>query len=180
MRPGQHRPSLDLTATEFERLIVDLFREVADDAGVDVDHDVTLSSPDGDYQIDAVARFQLMGVDFVVLVECKRHKSPVKREVVAVLRDKIRSLGAQKGILASTSGFQSGAIQYAQIHGIALVDVYDESLDYVMRSATAPTLPPTGNPARHWIEGTDAGYRSSSLDGRPDEVRAMLTSEGQA
>ena len=37
--------------------------------------------------------------------------------------DKIRATGAQKGILISTSGFQSGAIKYASEHGIALIQI---------------------------------------------------------
>lgn len=44
-------------------------------------------------------------------------------EKVQILYDKIRATGAQKGILISTSGFQSGAIKYASEHGIALIQI---------------------------------------------------------
>lgn len=63
---------------------------------------------DGEYNIDLTIRFQELFVQF--FVECKYHKSPVKRDYVQVLKDRIRSCGAQKGILVSFSSFQRGAI----------------------------------------------------------------------
>ena len=56
------------------------------------------------------------------------------REKVVILNDKLKSLGAQKGILLSTSGFQSGAIQYAKVHGIALIRVEDYHFEYLSHS----------------------------------------------
>lgn len=37
--------------------------------------------------------------------------------------DSLRAIGAQKGIIVSTSNFQSGAIDYAKVHGIALIQM---------------------------------------------------------
>ncbi|SCY77596.1 restriction endonuclease [Butyrivibrio sp. INlla14] len=72
--------------------------------------------------------------DFKVLCECKQFKNPVKRDVVVLLDGKIRSLGAQKGIICSTSGFQKGAIKYAKEHGIALFQIYDKKCIAVSHS----------------------------------------------
>ncbi|MCH6258412.1 restriction endonuclease [Puniceicoccaceae bacterium K14] len=80
---------------------------------------------EGEYEIDVVARFSALGTSFLVLIECKHHKSPIKRDVVQVLRDRMRSVGAQKGMIFSTAKFQSGALKYAKAHGIALVQVTD-------------------------------------------------------
>ena len=60
-----------------------------------------------------------------ILAECKQHKKRVGRDKVEVLESRLRSLGAQKGLLLSTAGFQSGAIQFAEKHGIALIQVFD-------------------------------------------------------
>lgn len=95
-----------------------------------------LSAADGTYEIDVSARFRALDVDFLVLVECKHHRSPIKREVVQILNDRIRSLGAQKGMLFSTSRFQTGAAEYARTHGIALIHVMDGQFMYQVRSAT--------------------------------------------
>ncbi|MGP3790676.1 restriction endonuclease [Pseudomonas sp. B392_1p] len=78
----------------------------------------------------------------MVLIECKKYSSPIERETVQVLHDKVRSLGAHKGMLFTTTGFQSGAIKYAKAHGIALIRVTSGSASYQTRSAI-PVEPPT-------------------------------------
>lgn len=59
---------------------------------------------------------------------------PVGREDVQVLVDKKRSTGAQKAILFSTNGFQKGALDYARIHGVALVRVLEGKYTYETKS----------------------------------------------
>ena len=75
-----------------------------------------------------------MGTLIKVLIECKHHRTPIKREVIQVLNDRIKSLGAQKGILFSTSKFQSGCIEYAEQHGIALVRLIEGKYLYETKS----------------------------------------------
>src|SRR5438132_1552588 len=65
-----------------------------------------LTGPYGVYEIDVTARFEALGADFLVLVECKHHKRKVERELVQVLHDRIGAVGAHKGIMFSTAGFQ--------------------------------------------------------------------------
>lgn len=88
-----------------------------------IEHNKIIKGDDGDYQIDIFASFTAMGVKIKVLAECKRYSSPVTREKVVILADKVKQLGAHKGILISTSGFQSGALKYGDKHGIALLQI---------------------------------------------------------
>ena len=44
-------------------------------------------------------------------------------------------MGAQKGIIISTSGFQTGEVQYAEKHGIALWQVFDSYIKHISASA---------------------------------------------
>jgi restriction system protein len=97
---------------------------------------------DGRYRIDITARFTAIGVDFLVLVECKDHARPVEREDVQILADKKRAAGAHKAVLSSTNGFQRGALAYAQKHGIALVRVLEGALTYETRGAAPERRPP--------------------------------------
>lgn len=92
---------------------------------------------DGGYQIDVTARFRQLGLDFLVLVECKYHSRPVEREDVQVLADKKRSVGAQKALLVATNGFQQGAIDYAKVHRIALVRIIEGAFIYVSGNLSA-------------------------------------------
>ena len=81
-----------------------------------------------------MSRFRALGADFLVLVECKHHKSSIKRETVQVLHSRKQSVGAQKAMLFASSGFQKGALEFAKAHGIALVRVADGRSSYETRS----------------------------------------------
>src|SRR5512133_1410571 len=117
-----------LTPTEFELVVKDLLEEAgAAVTNFKVTGSQVLQASDGDYQIDATAEFEILGAKFVTLVECKRHQDPIKREIVQILEGKLRSLGAHKGMIFSTSGFQKGAVEFARAHGIALVYVQSGS-----------------------------------------------------
>ena len=118
-----------ISPTEFEKHCREVLLGYAEDEHLQnftITHDVKLKASDGTYQIDLYATFTALGAEIKVLCECKQYKSPVKRETVATLDAKLKSLGAHKGILLSTSGFQSGAKEYAAAHGIALFQVYDK------------------------------------------------------
>ncbi len=97
---------------------------------------------DGQYVIDIVARFSALGADFIVLVECKHEKRNVERQDVQVLRDKLQSTGAHKGMIFSVSGFQTGAVDYATVHGIALVQLADGATCWFTKGAGPPSAPP--------------------------------------
>ena len=73
------------------------------------------------HEIDLCFEFELAGAHFRVLVECKDHKKPIGPRVVEAFAFAVDDLCAQKGILASSSGFTSGAIAVARSKGIALV-----------------------------------------------------------
>ncbi|SMO33596.1 restriction endonuclease [Solitalea koreensis] len=133
----------DILPRDFELLIkdylVDLGKELKTFEAI---HDLHLKRTDGEYQIDVYAEFELLGASFKVLVECKRHKNKIKREVVQLLYDKLRATGAQKGMIFSTSGFQEGAKLYASEHGIALVHVIEGRYTYSTKSKDSPNFAP--------------------------------------
>ena len=122
---------LGLSPTDFEKHCYDILKGYAEEEGLKeftITHNVRIETYDGTYQIDVYAGFTALNSKFKVLCECKQYTSSVSREKVAVLHDKIESIGAHKGILLATSDFQSGAIQYAKAHGIALITVEDHTL----------------------------------------------------
>src|SRR5262245_22890921 len=137
MRQPPQPPTL--TPREFELLVKGILDGAA---GTLVDyrseHLAPLAAPDGEYVIDVAASFSALGARFVVLVECKHHRRPVERQDVQVLHGKLQSLGAQKAMLFSISGFQSGALDYAAAHGIALVEVATGASNWHTRSAGPP------------------------------------------
>lgn len=127
---------LTVTPVEFEQLVASMLRKQG--VGLkdfQVHHLEPIIGSDGEYKIDVTARFEALGANFLVLIECKHQSRPVEREVVQVLADKVRSLGAQKAMVFATTRFQRGALEYARLHGVALVRVADGRTTYETRSA---------------------------------------------
>ena len=109
---------------EFELLVKDYLETIG--KGLEqfkITHNKKIQGSDGTYQIDILASFKALDGDIKVLVECKQYTQAISREKVQILYDKLRSVGAQKGMLFATSPFQTGAVNYASQHGISLVQV---------------------------------------------------------
>jgi restriction system protein len=135
---------VEMTAEEFEQYVAqDLAQLGIALHNFQVQRLETIQGSDGEYEIDVPARFEALGANFLVLVECKHHKHPIKREVVQVLFDRLRAVGGHKGILYATAPFQRGAIEYAQLHGITLIQVADGRANYGVKAGDIPpVLPP--------------------------------------
>lgn len=131
--PEEYNP--DISPKEFELLVKRYIDELAKESKTSVitNHDVKLTTHDGEYQIDVEAQFQFLNLDFKILIECKKHKNPIKRDIVQVLHSKLQSSGAQKGAIFSTAAFQSGAINYAKSHGIALIRIIEGKTTYMTK-----------------------------------------------
>lgn len=145
-----------ISPTEFEIRCKDILAGYAETEGLKnftITHNTIIPAHDGRYQIDIYAEFTAMGVQFKVLCECKKYKYRVNREKVATLHRKLESIGAHKGILMSTSDFQSGAIEYGKEHGIALIKVEDYHFEFLSHSSGKPE-PDENDPfrymERHW------------------------------
>ena len=90
---------------------------------VEISHDKKITVGEQNYQVDIFFEHEHNGFSYKTLVECKRHASSIKREVIQVLYNKIQETGSNKGILVSASDFQKGAMDYAKQKGIALVRI---------------------------------------------------------
>ena len=134
----EHKHICDLTPIEFERYCYDFLNGYAQKEGLQdfkITHNTRIKASDGKYQIDVYAEFIAMGSRFKVLCECKKYKNRVNRDKVAILHRKLESIGAQKGILISTSDFQSGAVEYGKAHGITLIKAEDYHFEYLSHSS---------------------------------------------
>ncbi|MBR0281520.1 MAG: restriction endonuclease [Oscillibacter sp.] len=132
-----------MTPTEFEEYCCKILLGYGEEEKLpqfSITHNVKLTANDGTYQIDVYATYTALGAEMKVIAECKQYKNRVNRDKVVLLADKVRALGAQKGILLSTAGFQSGAIKYAKEHGIALVQVFDTRVNWYSHSGGSNTV----------------------------------------
>ena len=171
-----------VTPQEYELAV----KKILDSSGISLiayesAHLETVPGTDGDYVIDVVARFTALNAEFVVLVECKHHKRKVERQDVQVLHSKLQSVGAQKAMLFSVSGFQEGALEYGEVHGIALVQFANGSTCWFTKSVGPPSPPPPwANIPKYigwWHHGnhvsllseSDGEYTRQALDLQPNE-----------
>lgn len=145
---------VDMSPKTFEKFCIELIKEqMKNIPDVVIEHDKYIKTVDGNYQIDGYIEFTVMGLHYKTIVECKMYKNPVSREKVQKLFDTLRATGAQKGILISTSNFQSGAITYATNHGISLIQITEAPteipmflLNRIVDSASYYRLYNNGNP----------------------------------
>lgn len=131
---------MNITPKEFEEYVKDWF----DCEGINLKSyksslNNKASADDGIYEIDIDITYDALGVEFRILVECKKYSNSIKREVLQVLHQKIQSIGAHKGIICSTSDFQSGALEYAKKHGIACIKVAESRM--LVRTKAADQQP---------------------------------------
>ena len=87
-------------------------------------------------QIYVYAEYPALGCNHKVVIECKRQSGSIERPVVTDLCAKLQSIGAQKGIIISTSGFQRDAVRYAKEHGIALWQIIDSNVKHIANCVT--------------------------------------------
>jgi len=126
----------DITAIEFELLVKKWFESCSLNLNsFNVEHRKKINGMDGEYEIDIFIKFTVFDkAEILTLVECKKHKNPIDREYVQILKDRKNSIGAHKAILVSASTFQSGAIKYAEKNGVALIQIVEGSVRYITAS----------------------------------------------
>ena len=142
MNPSpENNDAIKITPRQFERHVLELFEnETTDYELLEITHDKKITREEQDYQIDIFYNFRHANLDFKVLVECKRTNRAIERQYIQILNDKLKELGCHKGIVVSTCGFQSGAINYAKKHGIALLRIIENKINYEVRYLTPGDL----------------------------------------
>lgn len=108
---------------DFEAFVQAMY---AEDPNLVVQHDVTEEGKSGARrQIDVKVTQKTKLHTYVTLVECKRWKEKIDRQRVDVLAASIDDLGAAKGVIFTTTGYEAGAEKYAKAKNIDLFVVRD-------------------------------------------------------
>ena len=71
-------------------------------------------------QFDVSVRFKYGIYDYLTVIECKDHSNPIPIELLEAFITKSSDVKANKSIMVSSSGFQSGCIDKAKLHDIEL------------------------------------------------------------
>lgn len=91
--------------------------------GLGAETDVRLQGVRTSHDVDVVVKSIHVGFEVTWLVECKFWKTPVSKLHVLGLRQIVLDIGADRGILLSESGFQTGAVEAAALTNVQLTSL---------------------------------------------------------
>ncbi len=104
---------------QFERLVASIH------SAIDPAAHVTWNDTIQGRQFDVTIRFKKGLYDYLTVIECKDYAAPVPVEKVEAFITKARDARANQAVMASSSGFQSGAHEVASRHNVTLVHLSD-------------------------------------------------------
>ena len=91
--------------------------------GLDAQTDVTTKGVRTTHDVDVLVKSHHAGFDVTWIVECKHWKTKVSKLHVLALREIVADTGADRGILLSEIGFQSGAIEAASLTNVLVTSL---------------------------------------------------------
>lgn len=120
---------------EFQEETANIFRA----AGCKAEIEAKVNGVRGSHKVDVYVTFTKYGIDCSWVIECKNWNSNVPKEKVAALQGIVSDIGADKGVIISKLGFQSGAIKLARSSNITLTSLEDLK-DYLEAETTQREL----------------------------------------
>jgi hypothetical protein len=105
--------------SEYQEETARFFRSI----GLEAETNVRLQGVRTVHDIDVVVRSNHVGFDLLWIIECKHMKATVSKLHVLALREIVADLGADRGILVSETGFQSGAREAANLTSVQLTSL---------------------------------------------------------
>lgn len=106
---------------QYQEQAATVFRRMGLNAEVDKD----VEGVRGVHAIDVYVSGIVYGLEIKWVIECKAWRSNIPKEKVLALFSIVQDIGADKGILLSEVGFQSGAIKSARGTNILLTSIAD-------------------------------------------------------
>lgn len=108
---------------------------------INVVHNCKLIDKNGvERQFDLYWEFELGGLIYRTIIECKDFESTVPISKVDELVGKLKAFPDIRGIIATRNGFQSGGVKEAAANGIDLIVVRDEDVSKDWIDANGNTL----------------------------------------
>lgn len=113
---------------EFEDYIKYIFSNILNvkDEGIELKERIKLTGISGvPHEIDLYYEFNKSGFVHKVAIECKNTKRPTEKKDILDFVGKLNDFRNVMGIFISKNGFQSGAKEFGEKHGLILMDKSD-------------------------------------------------------
>ncbi len=91
--------------------------------GLEASTDITIHGVRTKHDIDVLVKSHHVGFDITWIVECKFWSTSVSKLHVLALREIVTDVGADRGIILTESGFQSGAHEAANLTNVQLTSL---------------------------------------------------------
>lgn len=91
--------------------------------GLDARTNVRVQGVRTQHDVDVLVKMHHVGFDVTWVIECKHWKNPITKLHVLGLRTIVHEIGADRGILLCEAGFQSGAIEAAQLTNVVVTSL---------------------------------------------------------
>jgi len=104
---------------QLENIVASLFTM----AGCSAETEKSVSGTRTTHDVDVYVQFKALGLDNIWICECKNWKHRVDKSVVLAFRQIVQDVGANKGLIISANGFQSGAIEAVRNTNIELLSL---------------------------------------------------------
>lgn len=93
--------------------------------GCEASVDTVIEGARASHRVDVLVSFRSFALPIYWIIECKRHRSRVKKEHVETLKSIALDTGVDRGILLSEVGFQKGAVEATAFTNIVLTSLDD-------------------------------------------------------
>lgn len=93
--------------------------------GLEAETDVTVQGVRTKHDVDVLVKSHHAGFEVTWIVECKHWNAKVSKLHVLALREIVNDTGADRGILLAENGFQSGAIEAANLTNVQVTSLAD-------------------------------------------------------
>ena len=89
-----------------------------------VQHNIRLVGKSGQkHQIDVYWEYEIAKTKHRVAIECKNYNRPISKQTVCAFKGVLDDLDGVKGVMVTRVGYQKGAKEYANEHGISLKEL---------------------------------------------------------
>lgn len=99
---------------DYQEEVAEFFRSL----GVTAATDVPLQGVRTTHDVDVLVTINMAGLSVRWIVECKHWKTAVNKLHVFALREIVADIGADRGIILCEAGFQSGAVEAANLTNV--------------------------------------------------------------
>lgn len=101
---------------------------------IQIDHLRTVNN----FELDLSYTINIGGFDYFTIIECKNWNKTISQGMLTALKGVMDEVKAQKAIMITALGFQSGAIKYAKSHRIGLTVITKEMNETKFLNASGP------------------------------------------